>query len=77
MLSVMMSITAGVKVRAYSLNGVDLGNVHAPPPIVVGDTLALSAGPPLKVVAVLGDHDQPCSVKVRPVYLDARSLNHD
>jgi hypothetical protein len=76
MLPITMSSMVGVKVRAYLLDGGDLGNVHAPPPVVAGDVIALSVGPPLKVVAVVGDHDQPSSVKVRPVYVDARSLHH-
>ena len=64
--------TVGVRVRAYSLDGVDLGDVHAPHPLLIGDVIALSAGPPLKVVAVLEADLLPIGVSVRPVYVDDR-----
>ena len=69
--------SVGVRVRAYSLDGVDLGDVHAPPPLLIGDVIALSAGPPLKVVAMLEADNRPVGVTVRPVYVEDRSVHSD
>jgi len=70
-----MTIMTGVRIRASLLDGGDLGDVHAPPPVVVGDVVALSVGPPLKVVAVTEGNRHPPTVTVRPLYLDARGAH--
>ena len=35
-----MSDATGIKVRAYDLDGDDLGEVHVPLPVLVGDVVA-------------------------------------
>jgi hypothetical protein len=59
----------GIRVEAYGLDGSDLGPVHVPPPVFVGDVLALVCGPPLKVVSVFHEDEQPVGVSVRPLYV--------
>lgn len=63
-----MTETAGIKVPAYDLEGGDLGEVHVPLPVFVGDVVAFDDGPPHEIVAVLHAEDgRPVGVKVRPV----------
>ena len=64
-----MGAVAGVAVKAYALDGEALGDVHVPPPVWIGDVLALRAGPPLEVVSVLRADERPVAVIVRCVYL--------
>ena len=59
----------GLRVEVYSLDGSDLGPVHVPPPVFVGDVLALGFGPPLKIVSVFHEHEQPVAISVRPLYV--------
>ena len=59
----------GLSVEVYSLDGSDLGPVHVPPPVSVGDVVALGFGPPLKVVSVFHEDDEPVAISVRPLYV--------
>jgi hypothetical protein len=40
-----------------------------PPPVCVGDVLALGFGPPLKIVSVFHEDDEPVAISVRPLYV--------
>ena len=59
----------GVRVEVFSLEGSGLGPVHVPPPVSIGDVLALGCGPPLKIVSVFHDDDGPVGISVRPLYV--------
>ena len=59
----------GLRVEVYSLDGSDLGPVHVPPPVSVGDILALGFGPPLKIVSVFHEDEHPVAISVRPLYV--------
>ena len=59
----------GLRVEVDSLDGIDLGPVHVPPPVSVGDVLALGCGPPLKIVSVFHEDDEPVAISVRPLYV--------
>lgn len=50
----------GVPVRVYSRKGDDLGIVHVPPPVEIGDVLELGRGPMLifRIVDVVGTGPQ-------------------
>jgi hypothetical protein len=63
-----MDEAAGTVVHAFDLEGGDLGAVHVPLPVLVGDILAFDEGPPQEVVSVFRDPDgRPVRVTVRPV----------
>ena len=65
-----MGEAAGIRVRACDLDGGDLGDVHLPLPVLVGDLVAFDEGPPHEIVAVLhAEEGRPVGVKVRPVRL--------
>lgn len=59
----------GIRLEVFTLDGTDLGPAHVPPPISVGDVLALVCGPPLKVVSVFHDENDPVGISVRPLYV--------
>ncbi len=59
----------GVSVEVFSLEGTALGPAHVPPPVAVGDVLALVCGPPLKIVSVSVEDDHPVAISVRPLYV--------
>ena len=67
-----MNVEVGVAVRVHSRTGDDLGIVHLPPAVEIGDVLELGHGPilPLRVVDLV--ETRPHSplaalVKVSPV----------
>jgi hypothetical protein len=65
-----MGEAAGIRVRAYDLTGGDLGAVHLPLPVLVGDIVAFDEGLPHEIVAVLhADDGRPVGVRARPVRL--------
>ncbi len=45
------------------------GRLHVPPPVSVGDVLALGFGPPLKIVSVFHEDEEPVAISVRPLYV--------
>jgi hypothetical protein len=47
-----MNARLGVLVRVDDARGVTAGFVHAPPPILPGDVVALAHGPPLRILSV-------------------------
>jgi len=63
-----MGDQTGTKVRAYDVGGDDLGEVHLPLPILVGDVVAFDQGPAHEIIAVLyADDGRPVGVRVRPI----------
>lgn len=66
----MVEDAAGIKVRAYDLEGGDLGEVHLPLPVLIGDLVAFGEGPAHAIVDVLHAQDgRAVGVKVRRVSL--------
>jgi hypothetical protein len=63
----------GHRVEVFSLDGTDLGPAHVPPPVGVGDVLALVCGPPLKIVSVFHEDEDPVAISVRPLYVTTGS----
>ena len=59
----------GLRVEVYALDGTDLGPAHVPPPVSIGDVLALGCGPPLKIVSVFREDAEPVAISVRPLYV--------
>jgi hypothetical protein len=59
----------GLRLEVFSLDGTALGPAHVPTPVGVGDVLALVCGPPLKIVSIFHDDDDPVGVSVRPLYV--------
>jgi hypothetical protein len=59
----------GLRVEVFSLDGSDLGPAHVPPPVSIGDVLALVCGPPLKIVSVFHEDELPVAISVRPLYV--------
>ena len=58
--------------RAYDLDGAEIGEIHLPAPVLVGDVAALEHGPGYEVVSVLHDDDgTPIAVTLRPVRFHA------
>jgi hypothetical protein len=63
-----MGEAAGTVVHVSDLEGGDLGDVHVPLPVLVGDIVAFDEGPPQEIVSVFRDLDgRPVGVTVRPV----------
>ena len=59
----------GLRVEVYLAGGQRSGPAHVPPPVSVGDVLALGFGPPLKIVSVFHEDDEPVAISVRPLYV--------
>ena len=64
-----MQPVPGHQVEVFSLDGTDLGPAHVPPPVSVGDVLALVCGPPLQIVSVFHEDEEPVAISVRPLYV--------
>ena len=53
--------------RTYDLDGEDLGELHLPTPVLVGDLVAPEDGPAYEIVSVLHDEaGQPIAMKLLP-----------
>ena len=64
----MMHDLLGISLRAYGLDGEELGELHLPDPVLVGDIAAFEQGPAHEIVSVLHDkHGQPIAAKLRLV----------
>lgn len=59
----------GYTLEVFALDGTALGSAHVPTPVLVGDVLALVCGPPLKIVSIFHEGDDPVGVSVRPLYV--------
>ena len=57
----------GITVRAYDLDGEDLGQISLPAPVLVGDLASFERGLAPEIVSVLREGGLPIAVKLRPV----------
>ena len=67
----------GHRVEVFSLDGTDLGPAHVPPPVSIGDVLALVCGPPLKIVSVFHEDEEPGGDLGAAALRDDRQLARD
>ena len=67
-----MSALLGINLRAYGRDGEELGEIHLPTPVLVGDVAAFEDGLAHEIISVLhGDDGTPVAVTLRPVRFHA------